>query len=524
MREIISTVPDAEVDAEKPTSASISMTERFGAREDNGIVRCDACPVLCRIRPEKSGACGRYCNNGGELERVDPLVLIERSIEEGQEVVPFGDENTEWDGNPISKDTFITAVGSGTTYPDYKPAPFIIAQNHAGVETVTVVSEGIFSYCGVKVKIDTDKHLGPEAAAVRCKGEQVGHVTSGEYGSQMLSLGGVNHLTGGGKKEGRVTCDTLLKLCNGEAAELTIDGGSTVTVQAGEAPIVDGTPEKRMRVGCGSATIGIFAQQWHGHVDEVIVVDEHITGVLSEHQAGKCLGMEPSGIKVAGRRSTPGRYFNVANPGSGWGGTDVVEPLSIIKTVDPKIAKPGKTLLLTTTTGEESSFYILNDKLEPIEHEMPSAVKKVVDRIGENCEPSLCSVVFVGGAGGSLRAGVTENPIKLTNKIKEKHIRVSMGGSPVYRWPGGGITIMVDILTMPKNSFGYVPTPAIVAPIEFTLPKQLYAELGGHMDYIVPLEDVVGELRSGARIDEWRKENPWPLDRLDSSKGATKDD
>ena len=54
-----------------------------------------------------------------------------------------------------------------------------------------------------------------------------------------------------------------------------------------------------MRVGCGSATIGIFAQQWHGHVDEVVVVDDHITGVLSEHQAGKCLDVPPTGIRIA---------------------------------------------------------------------------------------------------------------------------------------------------------------------------------------------------------------------------------
>ena len=72
------------------------------------------------------------------------------------------------------------------------------------------MTEGIFSYCGVKVKIDTDRHLGPETAAVRVKGEQVGHVTTAEYGSQMLSIGGVRHLTGGSKKEGTVTCDTLL--------------------------------------------------------------------------------------------------------------------------------------------------------------------------------------------------------------------------------------------------------------------------------------------------------------------------
>ena len=118
---------------------------------------------------------------------------------------------------------------------------------------VTVVTEGIFSYCGVKVKIDTDRHLGPEQAAVRVKGEPVGHVTTGEYGSQMLSLGGVHHLTGGSKKEGVVTCETLLALCNGEAVELAIDGGARVVVQAGRRADRQRRAEERMRVGCGSA-------------------------------------------------------------------------------------------------------------------------------------------------------------------------------------------------------------------------------------------------------------------------------
>src|SRR3546814_6561545 len=79
----------------------------------------------------------------------------------------------------------------------------------------------------------------------------------------------------------------------------------------------------RRRVGCGSATIGIFAKQWLGHADEVIVVDDHITGVLSEHQAGRFLDMPLAGIRVRGRKSTPGRYFQVAEPGLGWGGTNV---------------------------------------------------------------------------------------------------------------------------------------------------------------------------------------------------------
>ena len=35
-----------------PTPKGIDRTEMFGAREGNGgIIRCDACPVLCRIRP-----------------------------------------------------------------------------------------------------------------------------------------------------------------------------------------------------------------------------------------------------------------------------------------------------------------------------------------------------------------------------------------------------------------------------------------------------------------------------------------
>ena len=67
------------------------------------------------------------------------------------------------------------------------------------------------------------------------------------------------------------------------------------------------------------------------------------------------------------------------------------------------------------------------------------------------------------------------------------------GGAPVTVWPGGGITFMVDVTLMPENSFGYVPTPAIVAPIEFTLRLDDYAALGGHVDEVRPLDEVVAQ-------------------------------
>jgi hypothetical protein len=492
---------------------SQAIADTAAAPKDD-VVRCDACPVLCRIRPGKAGACDRYANVAGVLTRVDPLVVTERAATEGT-VVPFLAGSEGWNGSvaapppAVLAPVFVTGIGAGTTYPDYKPAPFIVSSRHDGVDMVTVVTEGIFSYCGVKVKIDTDRHLGPEQAAVRVNGETIGHVTTTEYGSQMLSLGGVHHLTGGSKKEGTTTCDALLALCNKQALTVQIDGGAEVTIQADRPPVVNGKPEARMRVGCGSATIGIFAKQWLNHADEVIVVDDHITGVLSEHQAGRFLDMPLAGIRVRGRKSTPGRYFQVAEPGLGWGGTNVSDPLDIIESIDPKTAWPGMRLLMVSTTGEHSAWYVLDDQLRPVPAEMPAPIRLVVDRIAENCEPSLCTVLFMAGAGGSLRAGVTENPVRLTLSVKDRLTRVTSGGAPVYVWPGGGITYMVDVARMPDNSFGYVPTPALVAPIEFTLRRDDYAALGGHMDYVVSLDDVL----QGARLSKqsWRQDNPWPI-------------
>jgi hypothetical protein len=122
---------------------------------------------------------------------------------------------------------------------------------------------------------------------------------------------------------------------------------------------------------------------------------------------------------------------------------------------------------------------------------LPEILRESVERISETCEPAWCTVLFMAGAGGSLRAGVTENPVRLTRSVRSALTTVTAGGAPVYVLPGGGITFMVDVTRMPERSFGYVPTPAIVAPIEFTLPLADYAALGGHMDEVRSLTDVV---------------------------------
>ena len=488
-------------------------------------IECNACPVLCQISPGKTGACDRYANAHGTLIRVDPVVLLRRTLASADAaLVPFVARSAEAEAdlaaNPLAMqdEVFVTGIGSGTTYPDYKPAPFIVASQVDGVDMVTVVTEGIFSYCSVKVKIDTDRWLGPEQANVRCQGEVVGHVTTAEYGSQMLSLGGVHHLTGGSKKEGRITCDMMLALGNKQPVELSIDGGAQIVVQAGKAPVVNGVEERRMRVGCGSATVGIFAKQFNGCADEVVVVDDHITGVLTQHQAGRCLGMRPSGIQIRGRKSTPGRVFQVANPGTGWGGTDLVDPLAIVEGWDVALAWPGLRLLMVSTTGEHAAWYELDAALVPQPRELPAAIKAVIERIVENCEPSLSTVLFLGGAGGSLRAGVTDNPVLLTRSIKQALVNVTCGGAPAYVWPGGGITVMVDVMRMPDHSFGTVPTPAIVAPIEFSMRLDDYRALGGHMKHVCSLADALARgawhndgAPTARRFEALPAANPWPL-------------
>jgi hypothetical protein len=204
----------------------------------------------------------------------------------------------------------------------------------------------------------------------------------------------------------------------------------------------------------------------------------------------------------------------VAAPGTGWGGTNIREPLSILGPFNSEKAWEGLRLLMVSTTGEQFAYYELDDTLAPVEHELPTELRKSVERIRENCEPALCTVLFMAGAGGSLRAGVTENPVRLTRSVKDSLTHVTCGGAPVYIWPGGGITFMVDVTRVPENGFGYVPTPALVAPIEFTLRLADYAALNGHMDHVRPLSSFVnreGANRQGQREVPQHSDNPWPF-------------
>ena len=195
----------------------------------------------------------------------------------------------------------------------------------------------------------------------------------------------------------------------------------------------------------------------------------------------------------------------------GWGGTDLTDPLVIVDGFDPAVARPGLRLLMVGTTGEHAAYFELDDALRPVLKDLPSDLRGSVERIAENCEPAMTSVLFMAGAGGSLRAGATENPVALTRSVKANITNVTCGGAPTYVFPGGGITFMVDVTRVPPGGFGYVPTPALVAPLEFTMPRTDYEAMGGHVGSIVPLETVAA--RSEAKHLRSLPDNPWPAER-----------
>jgi hypothetical protein len=106
---------------------------------------------------------------------------------------------------------------------------------------------------------------------------------------------------------------------------------------------------------------------------------------------------------------------------------------------------------------------------------------------------------------------VVRNPVRLTRSVQGGMTRLTSGGAETYVWPGGGITFMVDVTRLPKGAFGYVPTPALVAPLEFTLPRAEYLALGGHAEAIRTLDQVVaegGEYPTAARVEPWPEDAP----------------
>ena len=437
-----------------------------------GAIECDACPIKCWIRPDSPGACHRYRNVDGRLARTTP------AHDYADVAAVVGQDPAEHIRRPL-----ITAIGAGTTYPDCKPAPRIVKGRRLGVDVVTVVTEVPLSYSSIIVKVDTDITIGREGGRIFAGRRAVGMLETEQYGSKMLHIGGVNRMTG---ENGFAVARTVTDIANRKRVRLRIENGSRLEIQVGRPPVIDGREMTRMRVGCGSATMGLFAPLLVEAADEAVILDSHITGQMSRHVAGQYAGAQPSGVRLVFPESTPGRCFG--DHGDGWGGTSITDPAAVVASIDLAVGRPGMSVSITVTTGVDGAQFrgVVSGGLESIP--LSAKAEAALSAISSSCEPSRVSAVYTAGAGGSARAGVTRYPIKITRAIHDGSAHLTVGGAPGFVFPGGGISFMVDVERVKPGSFYWTPTPATICPLEYTMELTDYVNMGGHLEAMRPFD------------------------------------
>ena len=448
---------------------AVSVTVSVREKE----VVCNHCVVNCRVNVGKTGACQRYTNIDGNLIRRRPILIP-----------PAVDFEKRRRSVALSR-PLLTGVGAGTLYPNPSPAPYIVSEEVEGVDVVTAVTEAPLTFSGIKVKIDTDNFIGEETALVKRNGHTVGHVTTQEYGSVMLSIGGSKLMT---SKHGFEAARTIVEIANKKPVQLKIERGKLIEIQVGKPPTIDGVMADKMRPVCGGGVGGI-APLFIGIVDEVIIPDANVTGLMSLHPGGQEAGFKFSGITPVGTQSTPGRYFG--EKGNGWGGTKVKDAREAVANIDMSIARAGTKLLVLEPSCERMAMFGVTSEGLLEEIPIPGEVMRVVLSLAEGCEDSLVSAAYVGGIGGGVRWSVTRQPINLNRAIAEGSVVLTAGGASTYILPGGGITFLVDVSKMPSDCFTWVPTPATVVPLEFTMERSTFERVRGYVELVSPYSEVI---------------------------------
>ncbi len=458
------------------------MDKDEGKSQALSVLVCNTCPIHCQIKPGKMGACQRFIHRAGRLERQIPLVPFER-------VKPLVSKHVD---KAISQ-PLLTGIGAGTTAPCYKPSPYIVQDRVDGIDVVTCVTECIFTFSSMEVKVDTDFYLGKEGAPVIHQGKEIGLVTTGGYGYQKLSLGGPSIITEGTPRS-QFAVRAITDLANRKAVKFRVKGGSSLLLQVGASPVVNKKRAEKMRFGCGGATLNLLGRFFKGVADEIIVIDYAYTGLYSELPfVRRDLQIPPSGIELTYRRNTPGRYYG--ETGEGWGQSNVKDPRDLIRVIDPKTLRIGMTILVTEPTGQQAKMFQHTGEGKFEEMELTAEAREAIQVLATNVEKSAVSALYIGGAGGSARGGVTRNPLKLTQAFKDRKANLTVGGASTFSLPGGGITFAVNVEEVLPGSFSWVPSPAVVAPIEYTMTLQDYLAIGGHQECIRPLREVLEENR-----------------------------
>jgi len=451
-----------------------------------GAIMCTVCPVRCEIPPGGTGDCQMLTNKDGQIVR-------------RVEFTPYEDirEYLKPEFDPVISKPLMTGIGAGTRCIN-PPAPLVVLENIEGVDVVTSVTECHYLYAGIKIKIDIEKYVGEEGSKVFCEGKEVGMVAKEHYGSKFLELGDVNTFTDG--KDGWKAAKLVADIANRKPVKLEVKDGGTLEIQVGEKPIIDGELSERRRYGCGGevgVSLGkVFLKELFekGVVNEGIVIDRGYTGRFGIPATDS--NLDPWGKPIM-KSSIRIKYVNPVRfclphvGGKGWGCTPLKKGFDIVLDYDPDRIKPGYTLLITEPSADRFEFYEFTKGKTFKEVPLPKEVKEAIQTFRNDCEPARVSAYFVAGAGGTARKGVTKRPVRLSEAVLERKARVTVGGAPTFVFTGGGINFMVDVEEVKPDAFYWTAAPAVVAPLEFTMKLEDYKRIGGFVENIRPLNEVL---------------------------------
>lgn len=473
-----------------PTDALVSeRVEPAGAALPHGFAECAVCPSYCQIPPGGSGDCRMNDNRDGRVVRAVALTSIEDAG-----YASGGEAHDAAIANPL-----VSGIGAGTRMGF--GCPYVVQGNVDGVDVVTCVTESHYMYSGIQVKIDAEPYIGEEGAPIIYKGVQVGMVSVEEYGSKWIYIGGASNLS---RKNGWMAARLVADIANRQPVKMKVRGGARLELQVGEKPVINGEVCDKRRWACGGdaafeLSIRLQEPMAAGVVDEIVVFDRSYlghAGPAAEQTQRLFDDRKKSGLKL--KFAGPHTWCVGPRPTAvgGWGGTFAKDPLEIIEAVDPTRMKAGFTLLFVEADGRRRALYRWRGDGNWTAIDIPRAVATVLDRFHADCEPARVSAYFVAGAGGAARRGVSPfTPRKVVELVERSKLRLTCGGAPTLRFPGGGIGFMVDVETVKPGAFYWTPIPAVVAPLEWTMRRADFEAVGGRVDEIRDVRGLAGERR-----------------------------
>ena len=297
-------------------------------------IRCDACPVLCYIKPGQTGACDRYGNFA--TANLSASIRMSSSIaryRRAAPVVPFLERAGEWDGDVAQRSQ------RHVRHRDRRRHDLSRLQARAVHRLVRSRRRrhGHRRHRGhlQLLRREAEDRYRPPSRAERNTRARAGRTCRPRHDRRIRLADAVARRRQSSHRrheEGRP------RHLRDAAGPLQRQGRrarpSTAAPASLSQPASRRSSTAQPKSACASAAARrpSACSPSNGTARSTKSSSSTITlpACCPSIKPANSLALRDTGIKIKGRRSTPGRYFQVAEPGTGWGGTNISDPLAIL--------------------------------------------------------------------------------------------------------------------------------------------------------------------------------------------------